>query len=121
MTTHDFTAAYDRILAVTGTRTQVELAAVLSIRQSGISDAKRRNSVPADWLLTLLKLHSINPAWILTGEGPQYLAGSDGMPVSPPAPLMAAGFGDIVCTTLDRAAIEIMLAANRLLTPEAHP
>lgn len=37
---------FKRIQAVTRTRTQTALAEILEIRQSSISDAKRRQSVP---------------------------------------------------------------------------
>lgn len=40
-----FQEVYDRIRCATNARTQTELAAVLEIRQSSISDAKRRNSI----------------------------------------------------------------------------
>ena len=66
-------SAMDRILAATGTKTQMQLAELLEVRQSSISDAKRRGSVPAPWLVTLLRTHNLNPDWVLTGEGPMYL------------------------------------------------
>lgn len=79
----DFQSAYDRIREATGLRTQGEVAAELGIRQSSISDAKRRNSLPDQWLLTLLDKHALNPAWIRSGEGPHHLIGSDGQPPIP--------------------------------------
>ena len=72
----DFQSAYQRILEATGLRTQSELAAELGIRQSNISDAKRRNSIPVQWLLSLFDKHALNPAWVRTGEGVPYLAQS---------------------------------------------
>jgi len=68
-----WTAAMERIALVTGTRTQVQLANALDVRQSSISDAKRRRSIPSDWLLTLLRKHQAHPEWLLTGEGPATL------------------------------------------------
>ena len=63
--------AYARIMArihtVTGTRTQSELAEVLGVRQASIADAKRRGSIPAEWLLTLLRKLRVNPEWVLGG------------------------------------------------------
>ncbi len=76
----DFPSAYQRILEATGLRTQSELAAELGIRQSNISDAKRRNSIPVQWLLSLFDKHALNPAWVRTGEGVPYLAQSTGQP-----------------------------------------
>lgn len=68
-----FIEAYERIKFATNTRTQVELAEVLDIRQSSISDAKRRNSVPADWYMKLFEKFGLNPDWLKQGMGPMYL------------------------------------------------
>lgn len=70
--------AFSRVLEVSGCRTQVELADMLGIKQSSISDAKKRNAVPAEWLIKLLRLKGINPEWVLTGESPKYLGPLDG-------------------------------------------
>lgn len=81
-----FEAAMRRIQAVTGTRTQVELARLLDIRQSSISDAKKRASIPDAWLVRLCVLYDANPAWVLHGDGTPYLrhdtdrAAPDGAP-----------------------------------------
>ena len=47
-------SALSRVFEAADCRTQSELADFLGVRQSSISDAKKRGSVPADWLLTLL-------------------------------------------------------------------
>lgn len=81
-----FEAAMRRIQAVTGTRTQVELAKLLDIRQSSISDAKKRASIPDAWLVKLVKDFAANPTWVLSGEETPYLrhdadrAAPDGAP-----------------------------------------
>ncbi|MHC1700317.1 MAG: helix-turn-helix domain-containing protein [Humidesulfovibrio sp.] len=71
-----FDAAMERIKAVTGARTQVQLADVLEVRQSSISDAKRRASIPDGWLVKLLRTHRVMPDWIEHGAQPQYLDAS---------------------------------------------
>ena len=48
-----FDAQFQRILEATGCKTQVELADILEVRQSAISDAKRRMTIPSNWLETL--------------------------------------------------------------------
>lgn len=63
-----------RVFESAGCRTQIELAKLLGIRQSSISDAKKRNSIPAEWLVTLLRLRNVNPEWILSGTGPKFLS-----------------------------------------------
>ena len=65
--------ALDRVFKAAGCRTQVELADFLGITQSSISDAKRRKSIPAEWLLALVLHKGIHPHWILTGEGPRLM------------------------------------------------
>lgn len=64
---------FQRIFEAADCRTQTQLADFLGIRQSSISDAKRRQAIPPEWLVKLLRLKGINPDWILTGKGPQYL------------------------------------------------
>lgn len=68
-----FDEAFDRIKKATGMRTQVEIAKLLDIRQSSISDAKRRQSIPDSWLIKLYQIYNLNPNWLLDGEEPQFL------------------------------------------------
>lgn len=58
-----------RVFAAAGCRTQAELANFLGIKQSSISDAKKRGAIPSEWLLILWRKTGINPDWILTGRG----------------------------------------------------
>ena len=62
-----------RVFAAAECRTQVELADFLGIRQSSISDAKKRQAIPAEWLVKLLRLKGISPEWIMAGLGPKRL------------------------------------------------
>lgn len=73
-----FDEVFERIKLSTHTRTQVELAEVLDIRQSSISDAKRRNSVPSDWYMKLFEKFGLNPDWLKKGVGPMYLRTEQG-------------------------------------------
>ena len=68
-----FDEVFERIKIATNTRTLVELAEVLDIRQSSISDAKRRDSVPSDWYMKLFEKFGLNPDWLKKGVGPMYL------------------------------------------------
>ena len=69
--------ALKRVFEAAGCRTQADLAEFFGIRQSSISDAKKRKSIPAEWLVKLLQHKSINPEWILTGQGSRYLRPTD--------------------------------------------
>ena len=70
---HIYEKTIERIKAVTRTRTQNELAEILAIRQSSIADAKRRQSVPGAWYMTLFEKLGVNPDWLKSGIGPVYL------------------------------------------------
>ncbi|MHC1789083.1 LexA family transcriptional regulator [Solidesulfovibrio sp.] len=65
-----FEDAYARIQSATRTRTQTEIAAILGIKQSSISDAKKKNTVPDGWLVTLYRGFGLEPDWILYGQEP---------------------------------------------------
>lgn len=79
---YDFKDAYTRILAVTGAKSQTELADILDVRQSSISDAmSRNNGIPANWLVTLTEKFALNPRWVKTGEGAQRLQPTDNSPL----------------------------------------
>ncbi len=76
--------ALKRFFEAAGYRTQVELAEFLGIKQSSVSDAKERGSIPSDWLLTLWRKKGVNPDWILTGQGTKGLQPADFLkPIAP--------------------------------------
>ena len=68
-----FEEALERIKKATGARTQVQLAEILDVRQSSISDAKRRCSIPAEWFLKLYRSHGLDPDWLDEGVEPVYV------------------------------------------------
>ena len=67
--TNAFGEQMERIKFITGKRTQAELADLFGVRQSSLSDAKRRGKIPASWLVILMRYMHANPEWILTGNG----------------------------------------------------
>lgn len=73
----DFESQYNRVLAAAECRTQVELAEILEVRQSSVSDAKRRQSVPSDWLIKLFEKKRISPEWIRSGLGGKIVRTTD--------------------------------------------
>ncbi|MDL2279172.1 helix-turn-helix domain containing protein [Desulfovibrio sp. OttesenSCG-928-G11] len=73
----DFESQYRRVFEAAECRTQVALAELLEIKQSSISDAKRRKSIPSDWRVKLFEKKRVNPEWILYGEGTKYLISAD--------------------------------------------
>lgn len=49
-------SALERVFKAAERRTQTDLAELLGIKQSSISDAKKRNAIPTEWLVNLLCL-----------------------------------------------------------------
>lgn len=68
-----YAEVYGRIQHVTGARTQTQVGEILEIRQSSISDAKRRDQIPAEWYMTLFEKLGVNPDWLKYGSGPKFL------------------------------------------------
>jgi len=70
-----FENAYGRIRAATRTRTQTEVAKLLGIKQSSISDAKKKNTIPDGWLITLYRACGLEPDWVTLRPGARLSAG----------------------------------------------
>lgn len=127
-----FTEIYERIKLATNCRTQVELAELLNIRQSSISDAKRRDSVPGDWYMKLFERFGLNPDWLKYGMGPLYLRTDKGYcPQEAPQVLAesVAPYGDdmalatvvevhdMACVYTDEAPRPVLAVSGRLSLP----
>ena len=78
-----FDEVFRRFQSVTGTSTQQELADVLGIKQSTISESKKRNTVPPGWYITLFEARGVSPDWLKRGRGPVYLRTEDGSYLEP--------------------------------------
>lgn len=76
--TKKFNAFFDRTCSSLGISTLSELAAILNVNRSSITQARKKNSVPANWLLALFRIHGLNPDWLEDGTGPQWLKQGDG-------------------------------------------
>jgi len=77
MAVSKFESFLQRVYNATGISSQNELATVLNINRSAITQAKKKNNFPAKWLLNLYRLYGLNPDWLETGFGPTYLKPSD--------------------------------------------
>ncbi len=69
-----FQEKLNRIYTATSTKTQQQLAKVLGVQQSSVSDAKSRGTIPKPWLLLLMRKYNINPTWVEEGKGDMYLS-----------------------------------------------
>lgn len=70
---NEFVAGFSRIAEALSIDTQLELAEILAIRQSSISDAKRRGVIPGEWALKLFQKFRLNPSWVYDGLPPMFL------------------------------------------------
>lgn len=59
---------------ITGCGTQMELAKILEVNRSAITQAKNRDAVPERWLLTLARKYTLPPDWFETGVTTPYTA-----------------------------------------------
>ena len=107
----DHLAAMERIHSVTGCRTPQELGDYLGVRQSSIYDAKRRRTIPADWLLKLLRYSWVNPEWILTGHGARMLQPVDDAETVSPPPLYIKEMRPVAECTVEELVREVVRRA----------
>jgi len=62
---------------------QNKLAGLLGINRAGITQAKKKGTVPEKWILELYRKYGINPDWIETGSGKMFIAERDGSVIVP--------------------------------------
>ncbi len=62
---------------------QNKLAILLGINRAGITQAKKKGTVPEKWILELYRKYGINPDWIETGKGKMFIAERGGNVIAP--------------------------------------
>ena len=62
-----------RICRVTGIRSQADLAGLLGVDRSAVTQAKKKDLVPDKWVLKLFRTFGLSPDWMETGVGDPYL------------------------------------------------
>jgi len=70
---NEFTLGFTRIAQALNLSSQNDLAVTLRIRQSSISDAKRRGVIPGEWALKLFRRYGLNPRWVYDGLPPVFM------------------------------------------------
>ena len=66
-----FDPFFARAAQALGFTSQQALARALGVNRSAVTQAKKRDSVPEKWLLSLSRDHGLDPVWLETGKGPQ--------------------------------------------------
>ncbi len=64
----------DRLSEATGIASQAELADALGVNRSAITQARKKDAVPARWLLHLFRTYGLNPEWLERGTRPAFIA-----------------------------------------------
>ncbi|QGY38794.1 transcriptional regulator [Pseudodesulfovibrio cashew] len=64
-----FEAFFRRLCSETDITNQSQLARELSVGRAAVSLAKRKDSVPARWILDLSAAYGLNPLWLEQGRG----------------------------------------------------
>ena len=73
-----FNTFFERACSALGISSPSELATTLKVNRSAVTQARNKNSVPANWLLELYRSHGLNPEWLEGGSGPQWLKHASG-------------------------------------------
>lgn len=69
-----FEAFYQRISKAVGVESQTELARLLGVNRSAVTQAKNRNTVPAKWVWYVSREYGLNPDWLEKGTGSMRLS-----------------------------------------------
>jgi phage repressor protein C with HTH and peptisase S24 domain len=77
MTSTIFESVLHRIFEATGINSQTELAQALGINRSAITQARKKNAIPAKWMLKLYRGFGLNPDWVETGVGQTFSKSSN--------------------------------------------
>lgn len=75
-----FNAFFERVSNTLGIGSLSELADILKVNRSSVTQARKKDSVPSNWLLELFRSYGLNPDWLESGSGPEFLkpgAGAD--------------------------------------------
>jgi len=71
----NFNPFYNRLTGEGHITSQKDLASILGVDSSAVSQAKKRNSIPLSWVTILSQRLSLNPKWIETGFGEKHISG----------------------------------------------
>ncbi len=67
----EFDIFFSRMQKTAGLQTQQDLAVMLGVNRSAITQAKRRGTVPERWVLKVARDMGLNPDWLENGRGPE--------------------------------------------------
>lgn len=68
-----FERVYARIATLVNGQNQANVAAALGIKQSSVSAAKKKASIPSDWYISLYDRYGVSIDWLRFGTPPMYV------------------------------------------------
>jgi len=68
-----FKPFFKRISDTTGIVSQTQLASILKVNRSAITQAKKKDSIPPKWILQLSRKFGLHPDWIEKGIGKKFI------------------------------------------------
>jgi phage repressor protein C with HTH and peptisase S24 domain len=63
----------ERLNQTTGIASQIQLAEALGVNRSAITQARRKDAIPSNWLVFLLRKYGLNPDWLESGNGTPFI------------------------------------------------
>lgn len=113
----EFSVGFERIARALKLETQLDLARILDIRQSSISDAKRRGVIPGEWSVKLFQKFGLNPRFIYDGLPPVFLSSvREGGPEAPqdhdPSFLLKYPEGALLALRMPDSSMEPVIARD---------
>ena len=73
MTANEFDDFIKRAFDAAGIDSQTDLARVLGVNRSAVTQARKKGAIPERWLLRLYRAYGINPEWLETGRGGTFI------------------------------------------------
>ncbi len=68
-----FNSFFTRVTEAVGVTNLTELSKILNVNRSAVTQARKKDSVPATWLLVLFKDYGLNPEWLENGTAPRLI------------------------------------------------
>lgn len=69
MTALDFNDFLKRVFEAAGIDSQTDLARILKVNRSAVTQARKKGAIPDRWLLQLYRSYGLSPEWLETGKG----------------------------------------------------
>jgi len=73
MKDQEFQKFIQRVYEAAGIESQTDLARILGVNRSAVTQARKKGAIPDRWLLQLFRGYGLNPEWLETGVGSTFL------------------------------------------------